>query len=117
MDQLDQILSLRLTGSCHIGPISHGLLMRHCGLANASLATIPAMTKRGSKNISSASITIVKSELYLIEASGTVLFWRDSEYYPSRLAQYDDVPSCKTTISNLHLLTQLMIAIVWARNA
>ncbi|MCH1425825.1 MAG: DNA-protecting protein DprA [Alphaproteobacteria bacterium] len=43
--------------------------------------------------------------------------WRDSEYYPERLAQFDDAPACINARGNLHLLTQPMIAIVGARNA
>jgi len=86
-------------------------------LGQGALAAIPAMAKRGGRHISLASIASAKSELNLIEASGAVLFWRDSEYYPNRLAQYDDAPACITAKGNLHLLTQPMIAIVGARNA
>ena len=48
---------------------------------------------------------------------GAILLWRDSEYYPDRLAQYDDAPACITAKGNLHLLNQPMIAIVGALNA
>ena len=117
MDQSEQIARLRLIRTRHIGPMTYGLLMRRYGSAKAALAAIPAMAKRGGRHISLASIASAKSELDLIEASGAVLFWRDSEYYPNRLAQYDDAPACITAKGNLHLLTQPMIAIVGARNA
>ena len=59
----------------------------------------------------------MNAELESIDAVGAVLSWRDSEYYPERLAQFDDAPAGITARGNLHLLTQPMIAIVGARNA
>ena len=59
----------------------------------------------------------MKAKLDTIDAAGAVLLWRDSEYYPERLAQFDDAPACITARGNLHLLAQPMIAIVGARNA
>lgn len=97
--------------------MTYGLLMRRHGSAKAALAAIPAMAKRGHRHISLASIANTKSELNMIEASGAVLFWCDSEYDLNRLAQHDDAPACVTVKINLHLLTQSMIAIVKARNA
>ena len=59
----------------------------------------------------------MNAKLESIDAAGAVLSWRDSEYYPERLAQFDDAPAGITARGNLHLLTQPMIAIVGARNA
>ena len=117
MDQSELIARLRLIRTRHIGPMTYGLLMRRYGSAKAALAAIPAMAKRGGRHISLASIASAKAELDLIKASGAVLLWRDSEYYPDRLAMYDDATACITAKGNLHLLTQPMIAIVGARNA
>jgi len=80
------------------------------------VAAIPALAKRGGRHISLASLASVKAELELTDAAGAVLLWRDSEYYPDCLAQYDDKPNCVKAKGNLHLLNQPMIAIVGTRN-
>ena len=117
MDQAEQMARLRLIRTRNIGPMTYGLLMRRYGSATDAVAAIPAMAKRGGRHISLASLASAKAELELIDAAGAVLLWRDSEYYPDRLAQYDDAPACVTAKGNLHLLNQPMIAIVGARNA
>ena len=91
--------------------------MRRYGSAEAAVAAIPTLAQHGGIKIPLASIASVKAELDSIDAAGAVLLWRDSKYYPERLAQFDDAPACITARGNLHLLTQPMIAIVGARNA
>ena len=59
----------------------------------------------------------MKDEFESIDAAGAALLWRDSEYYPEHLAQFDDAPTCMTARGNLHFLMQSMIANVGARNA
>jgi len=75
------------------------------------------MARRRGRDISLARRASAEAELELIDAAGAVLLWRDSEYYPDRLAKYDDAPACVTAKGNLHLLNQPMIAIFGARNA
>ena len=108
---------MRLIRTRNIGPMTYGLLMCCYGSAEAAIAAIPTLAQRGGSKISLASIARVKDELESIDAAGAVLLRRDSEYYPERLAQFDDAPACLTARGNLHLLTQPMIAIVGARNA
>ena len=117
MDQAEQMARLRLIRTRNIGPMTYGLLMRRYGSATDAVAAIPAMAKRGGRHISLASLASAKAELKLIDAAGAVLLWRDSEYYPDRLAQYDDAPACVTAKGNLLLLNQPIISIVGARNA
>ena len=117
MDQAEQMARLRLIRTRNIGPMTYGLLMRRYGSATDAVATIPAMAKLGGRHIFPASLASVKAELQLTDAAGAVLLWRDSKYYPDRLAQCDDAPACVTAKGNPHLLNQPMIAIVRARNA
>jgi len=117
MNKSEQISRLRLIRTRNIGPMTDSLLMRRYGSAEAAIAAIPTLAQRGGSKISLASIASVKDELESIDAAGAVLLWRDSEYYPERLAQFDDAPACITARGNLHLLTQPMIAIVGAQNA
>ena len=92
--------------------MSYSLLMRRYGSATNAVAAIPAMANRRGRHISLTSLASAKAELELIEAVGAILLWRDSEYYPDRLAQYDDAPACITAKGNLHLLKQSMI-VIW----
>jgi DNA processing protein len=117
MNKSEQIARLRLIRTRNIGPMTYSLLMRRYGSAEAAIAAIPTLAQRGGSKISLASIASVKAEFDSIDAAGAVLLWRDSEYYPERLAQFDDAPACITARGNLHLLTQPIIAIVGARNA
>ena len=117
MDQAEQMARLRLIRTRNIGPMTYGLLMRRYGSASDTVTAIPAMAKRGGRHISLASPASAKAELELIDLVGAILLWRDSEYYPDRLAQYDDAPACVTAKGNLHLLNQTMITIVGARSA
>ena len=114
MNKSEQIARLRLIRTRNFGPMTCSLLMRRYEPAEAA---IPTLAHRGGSKISLASIASVKVELESIDAAGAVLLRRDSEYYPERLAQFDDAPACITARGNLHLLTQPMIAIVGARNA
>ena len=97
--------------------MTYSLLMRRYGSTEAAIAATPTLAQRGRSKTSLASITSVKDELESIDAAGAVLLWRDSEYYPEHLAQFDDAPACVTARGNPHLLTQPMIAIVGAQNA
>ena len=97
--------------------MTFGLLMRRYCSATDAVTAIPAMAQRSGRHISLASLASAKAELELIDAAGAILLWRDSNYYPKRLAQYDDAPACVTAKGNLHPLSQPMIAIVGARNA
>ena len=117
MNKSEQIARLRLIRTRNIGPMTYSLLMRRYGSAEAAIAAIPTLAQRDSSKISLASIASVTAELESIHAADAVLLWRDSEYYPERLTQFDDAPACITARGNLHLLTQPMIAIVEARNA
>ena len=117
MDQAEPVARLRLLRTLNIDPMTYGLLMWRYGSATDAVAAIPAMAKRGGRHICLASLASAKAELELIDAAGAILLWRDSEYNPDRLAQYDDAPACFTAKGNLHLLNQPMIAIVGARNA
>ena len=117
MNKSEQIARLRLIRTRNTGPMTYSLLMRRYGSAEAAIAAIPTLAQRGGSKISLASIASVKDELESIDAAGAVLLLRDSEYYPERLAQFDDAPACITARGNLHLLTQPMIVIVGAKNA
>ena len=117
MNKSEQIARLRLIRTRNIGPMTYSLLMRRYGSAEAAIAAIPTLAQRGGSKISLASIASVPDELEPIDAADAVLLWRDSEYYPERLAQFDDAPAYITARGNLHLITLQMIAIVGAQNA
>ena len=86
MDRAEQMTRLRVIRTRNIGPMTYGLLMRRYGSATDAVAAISAIAKRGGRHISLASLASAKAELELIDAAGAVLLWRESEYYPDRLA-------------------------------
>jgi len=117
MKTSEEIARLRLIRTRHIGPMTYSLLMRRYGSAEAAILAIPEIAKRGGRKIALASLASATEEMDRIAATGAHLLWRDSEYYPRRLAQFDDAPASITVCGNLHLLARPMIAIVGARNA
>ena len=117
MDSAEQLAWIRLLRTPNIGPMTFGLLLRRYGSAREALRAIPDLAKRGGRKLTPASVQEAEAELAANHAAGAQLIFMNSEAYPERLGQFDDAPPFLSMRGNLHLLHQLMIAIVGARNA
>jgi DNA processing protein len=93
------------------------LLFQRYGSALAALAAMPDLAARGGRKLSITSLADAKVELAANDQAGARLIGQDSDPYPLRLAQYDDVLVTLSTRGNLHLLNKPTIALVGARNA
>lgn len=93
------------------------LLIQRYGSALAALAAMPDLAARGDANYQSQALPVPKVELAANDQAGAKLIWQDSDPYPLRLAQFDDVLVTLSTRGNLHLLNKPTIALVGARNA
>ena len=117
MDESEKLTRIRLIQTRHIGPMTLSLLIQRYGSALAALAAMPDLAARGGRKLSIASLADAKVELAANDQAGARLIWQDSDSYPLRLAQFDDVLVTLSTRGNLHLLNKPTIALVGARNA
>jgi DNA processing protein len=91
----------------------------HCGSANAALAELPHMARRGGANGAARICTRAEAERELEAArSLDVSFAAIGEAeYPWRLAMIDDAPPLLALRGNRDVLARPMVAVVGARNA
>ena len=115
MDLIDRLRLIRTPG---IGPVAYRQLMLRFGSAEAALAAIPDLARRGGGKAPAVfAKDKAEREIEAVEKLGTRYLVLGQGLYPSTLAQQDDAPPLITAKGNLGLLDRPMVAIVGARNA
>jgi DNA processing protein len=114
----DLIDRLRLIRTSGIGPIAYRQLLLRFGSAEAALAAIPDLARRGGGR----SPTIfpkdkAEREFEAAERAGARYLVLGQGLYPRALAELENAPPLLTARGNLALIDRPMIAIVGARNA
>ena len=110
---------LRLIRSENVGPITFYQLLARFGSAEAALAALPEVARRGgrSRPLAIGSRAAAERELAaLAQAGGRLLAWGEPEY-PQALAAVDDAPPLISVKGSTHLLARRAVAVVGARNA
>ncbi len=110
---------LRLIRSENVGPITFYQLLARFGSAEAALAALPEVARRGgrSRPLAIGSRAAAERELAaLAQAGGQLLAWGEPEY-PQALAAVDDAPPLISVKGSTHLLARRAVAVVGARNA
>ena len=110
---------LRLIRSENVGPITFYQLLQRFGSAEAALAALPEIARRGgrSKALAIASRAAAERELHALGAVGARLVaWGEPEY-PRALAAIDDAPPLIAMKGVAQILERPAIAVVGARNA
>jgi DNA processing protein len=116
----DERLSwLRLSRSENVGPITFKQLLARFGTAEAALAALPGLARRGgrARPIRLPSIMAAEDEMAEIKAVGARLLALCEADYPAALAAIDDAPPLICVLGDESLLGRPAIAIVGARNA
>src|SRR5438067_1894559 len=110
---------LRLIRSDNVGPRTFYRLIRHCGGANAALAALPDLARRGGASgpAGICSRADAEREIKAARAFGVRLVATGEDDYPERLAMIDDAPPLLAVRGQPAVLGKPMIAIVGARNA
>lgn len=114
----DLIDRIRLIRSPSIGPVTYRQLIARFGSAEASLAAIPDLARRGGGKVPPLfSRDQAEREIAAVEKLGARYLVLGQGLYPSLLAELDDAPPLLLAKGNLNLLDRPAVAIVGARNA
>jgi DNA processing protein len=110
---------LRLIRSENVGPISFYALLARFGSAEAALARLPELARRGGRDrpIRIPARAAIEREIEAVAAMGGTLLCRDEPGYPAPLATLEDAPPVLFLRGQAHVLERRILAIVGARNA
>ncbi len=110
---------LRLWRSENVGPVTFRQLLRRFGSAEAALAALPELARRGGRDRPLAICPPASAERELAELGrrgGSLIAMADPAY-PAVLAEADDAPPLLLVLGNTGLLASRAVALVGARNA
>ena len=114
-DIIDRVRLIRTPG---IGPITYRQLLLRFGSAEAALAAVPDLARRGGgKTPAIFPRSAAEREYAAVEKAGARYLILGQGLYPRSLAELESAPPLLTVIGKLALLEQPMVAIVGARNA
>ena len=114
----DLVARLRLIRSPSIGPVTVRQLIARFGSAEAALAAVPDLARRGGGRAPPlATEADALREIARITALGGRYLCNGAGLYPRALAVLDDAPPLLSVIGDTRLLDRPMVAMVGARNA
>jgi DNA processing protein len=110
---------LRLIRSGNVGPRTFRALVSQFGSAQAALAALPSLARRGGASGSARISTRAEAEreIKAAGAAGARFLALGEPGYPWRLAMIDDPPPLVAVRGHLAILERPMIGVVGARNA
>lgn len=115
----EKLAWLRLIRSENVGPITFRALVDHFGSAEAALAALPRLSRRGGsgRSIRIASRAEAEDETAAAERIGAMFVALDEPLYPPWLRHGDAPPPLIAVRGETRHLSEASIAIVGARNA
>lgn len=114
-DLIDRIRLIRTPG---IGPVAYRQLLLRFGSAEAAVAAIPDLARRGGGKVPAiCSLSAAEREYAAVEKAGARYLVMGQGLYPRSLAALENAPPIITAKGRLTLLEQPLVAIVGARNA
>jgi len=115
----ERVAMLRLIRSENVGPITVRQLLDRFGTAEAALAALPDLARRGGRRrpIKIASREEAERELAALKACGAEPLALTDKTYPRALAAIPDAPPVLAVLGHPHLLERRAVAVVGARNA
>jgi DNA processing protein len=110
---------LRLIRSENVGPVTFYQLLSRFGSAEAALAALPEIARRGGRGraLSICPRATAERELQQLHAAGARLVAWGEPDYPAALAALDDAPPLISVKGETKLFARNALAIVGARNA
>jgi DNA processing protein len=110
---------LRLWRSENVGPVTFRQLLRRFGSAEAALAALPELARRGgrARPLAICPQSSAERELDGLGRMGASLVAMADPAFPAVLAEADDAPPLLLALGNLGLLAGRAVALVGARNA
>lgn len=117
LSQAEAFARIRLLRSPNVGPVSYRQLLHRFGSAEAALAGLPDLVRRGGGSYKPASEERVAAEVQAVRAAGARYLFHDSPDYPLLLAELDGAPPILICQGDAALTQRPCVAIVGARNA
>jgi DNA processing protein len=119
LTEAERLDRLRLIRSDNVGPRTFRSLLDHCGSAQAAIAQLPELARRGGagRTLRICSKDEAHAELTASRKLGIRLLALGENGYPSRLATLDDAPPLLAVRGADETLMRPIIAIVGSRNA
>lgn len=116
LNQRQRLSWLRLIRSENVGPATFRALVNQFGGAEAALAALPMLSRRGGREIRVFTEAEAEAELQSAERAGANLVALGELGYPPALAQVDAPPPLLYAKGKLDLAESPIVAIVGARN-
>jgi DNA processing protein len=117
-EPVDLVARVRLIRSPGIGPVTVRQLLARFGSAEAALAAVPDLARRGGGRAPSLFADgEARREIDRVHGLGGRYLALGAGLYPAALAALDDAPPLLTTRGDLRLLDRPAVAMVGARNA
>ena len=114
----DLVARLRLIRTPGIGPIAYRQLIARFGGAEAALAAIPDLARRGGgKAPPIYPLASAECEMAAVDKAGARYLSIGQGLYPRALAELENAPPLVTAKGDFALLERPLVAIVGARNA
>jgi DNA processing protein len=114
----DLVDRLRLIRTPGIGPVAFRQLLMRFGTADAAIAAIPDLARRGGGKVPTVfPPDRAEREMATVDRLGARYLSLGHGLYPRALAELDDAPPLIIAQGNFALLDRPMVAIVGARNA
>ena len=118
LSDAERVAWLRLARAPTVGATTFAALIARYGTAEAALADLPRLMKRGGSDARSLpSEDDARREIEAAERLGACLLANCEPGFPQGLSALEAPPAVLTVLGNLDLLKREMIAIVGARNA
>lgn len=117
LSQAEAFARIRLLRSPNVGPVSYRQLLHRFGTAEAALAALPDLVRRGGAGYQPASEDRIAKEIQAVRAAGARYLFHDSPDYPPLLAELEGAPPILTCRGDAALAQRPCVAIVGARNA
>ena len=119
LDDAQRLACLRLIRSENVGPVTFRELINHYGGAQAALAALPELSKRGGRGrpIRVCPAADAETELVRARRAGARPLFTIEPGYPQALAVVDVPPPMVYVRGNADLLQQPCVAVVGSRNA
>jgi DNA processing protein len=108
---------LRLIRSENVGPVTFRELVNHFGSASAAIEAVPALARRGGRQVRLCSVADAERELATAAAFGARMVALGEPDYPPWLRSIDGAPPLITVKGAGECLQRPGIAVVGARNA
>ena len=115
LDDAQRLACLRLIRSDNVGPVTFRELINHCGGAEAALAALPELSRRGGRSgLRVCSRSEAEAELAAAAKIGALPIFTIEPGYPPALAQVDPPPPMIYASGRLDLLLEPAVAIAFA---